>query len=158
MSALPPKADMCGAIANVRFGPIADIGFLFDHLVGATNKRIGNGETERSSGLEVDAELDFRALLNWQFAGLFAFENSSHVDPCQAIAVRETAAIAHQTACRSELAVFKNRWHCVADSQRGELFLVRDEKPAAADHEPARFHLDYVHEGEFELTFAAGIE
>ena len=25
MSALPPKADMCGALANVRFVPIADI-------------------------------------------------------------------------------------------------------------------------------------
>ena len=25
MSALPPKADMCGAVANVRFGPKADI-------------------------------------------------------------------------------------------------------------------------------------
>jgi hypothetical protein len=26
MSALPPKADMCSAVADVRFGPIADIG------------------------------------------------------------------------------------------------------------------------------------
>jgi hypothetical protein len=25
MSALPPKADMCGAAVHVRFGPIADI-------------------------------------------------------------------------------------------------------------------------------------
>jgi hypothetical protein len=25
MSALPPKADMCGATSDVRFGPIADI-------------------------------------------------------------------------------------------------------------------------------------
>ena len=25
MSALPPKADMCSAVADVRFGPIADI-------------------------------------------------------------------------------------------------------------------------------------
>jgi len=25
MSALPPKADMCGALVDVRFGPIADI-------------------------------------------------------------------------------------------------------------------------------------
>jgi hypothetical protein len=25
MSALPPKADMCGAVVHVRFGPIADI-------------------------------------------------------------------------------------------------------------------------------------
>jgi hypothetical protein len=24
MSALPPKADMCGATSDVRFGPIAD--------------------------------------------------------------------------------------------------------------------------------------
>jgi hypothetical protein len=28
MSALPPKADMCGALAYVCFGPIADIGSL----------------------------------------------------------------------------------------------------------------------------------
>jgi hypothetical protein len=33
MSALPPKADMCGATRDVRFGPIADIGKLFDHFV-----------------------------------------------------------------------------------------------------------------------------
>jgi hypothetical protein len=26
MSALPPKADMCGALADVCFGPKADIG------------------------------------------------------------------------------------------------------------------------------------
>src|SRR5262245_7998929 len=34
----PPKADMCGALADVRFGPIADscseqLGSLLDHLV-----------------------------------------------------------------------------------------------------------------------------
>jgi hypothetical protein len=28
MSALPPKADMCGALADVRFVPITDIGRL----------------------------------------------------------------------------------------------------------------------------------
>jgi len=28
MSALPPKADMCGALADVCFGPIADIKFI----------------------------------------------------------------------------------------------------------------------------------
>jgi len=35
MSALPPKADMCGALAHVCFGPIADMfamrGFSFAH-------------------------------------------------------------------------------------------------------------------------------
>ena len=34
MSALPPKADIDQS-ANVRFVPKADIGSLFDHLVGA---------------------------------------------------------------------------------------------------------------------------
>ena len=34
MSALPPKADMCGAARDVRFGPIADIGSL-DDFIGA---------------------------------------------------------------------------------------------------------------------------
>jgi hypothetical protein len=40
MSALPPKADICGAQAHVRYGPIADSctaakRSLFDHLGGA---------------------------------------------------------------------------------------------------------------------------
>jgi hypothetical protein len=39
MSALPPKADMCVALAYVRFGPIAGIvairvSALLDHLAG----------------------------------------------------------------------------------------------------------------------------
>jgi hypothetical protein len=36
MSALPPKADMCGATTDVRFGPEADIPFF--------GPRIGNVE------------------------------------------------------------------------------------------------------------------
>jgi CheY-like chemotaxis protein len=46
MSALPPKADMCGAAVHVRFVPIADIALLFDHLVGATDERVGNIEAQ----------------------------------------------------------------------------------------------------------------
>jgi hypothetical protein len=39
MSAITPKADMCGATGDVRFGPKADIA-LFDHLIGA-RKELG---------------------------------------------------------------------------------------------------------------------
>jgi hypothetical protein len=35
-SSLPPKADMCGAVAHVCYGPKADIALLFDYLVGVT--------------------------------------------------------------------------------------------------------------------------
>ena len=38
MSALPPKADMCGAQAHVRFVPIADIAASQDHIVGAAKE------------------------------------------------------------------------------------------------------------------------
>ena len=37
----PPKAHMCSATRHVRFVPIADIGQLFDHLVGAGESNDG---------------------------------------------------------------------------------------------------------------------
>jgi hypothetical protein len=43
MSALPPKADMCSALAYVCFGPIADMR-LFDDLIGCGEQR-GRGES-----------------------------------------------------------------------------------------------------------------
>jgi hypothetical protein len=56
MSALLPKADMCGATRDVRFGPIADIrkGILFDQIVSASEERRRNGESECLGGLEID--------------------------------------------------------------------------------------------------------
>src|SRR5262245_37639745 len=51
MSALPPKADMCSAPTHVRYGPIADScsaakRSLFDHLVGAAEKRHWEGDAD----------------------------------------------------------------------------------------------------------------
>jgi hypothetical protein len=55
MSALPSKADMCGALAHVRFGPIADIRRrLFDHIVSGQKNAIGYGDANRFRGLEID--------------------------------------------------------------------------------------------------------
>jgi hypothetical protein len=54
MSALPPKADMCGATRDVRFGPRADIRCLFDHLIGAIEQWNWDVETERLGSFEVD--------------------------------------------------------------------------------------------------------
>ena len=38
MSALPPKADVCGANGDVGFGPIADIGCAFGRFVGGDSR------------------------------------------------------------------------------------------------------------------------
>jgi hypothetical protein len=54
MSALPPKADMCGATRDVRFGPIADIDNLLDQLVSALLKLNWHVEAERLSGFKIN--------------------------------------------------------------------------------------------------------
>jgi hypothetical protein len=54
MSALPPIADMCSALADVCYGPIADIGSLFDHLVSGRKKRVRNSQAELFRGLEIN--------------------------------------------------------------------------------------------------------
>ena len=58
MSALPPKADMCGAARDVRFGPKADIRCLFDHLIGAGEQIVRHYKPERLGGLEIDNGLE----------------------------------------------------------------------------------------------------
>ena len=60
MSALPSKADMCGAKRDVRLVPIADIwpGLfwlgLFDHLIGALLHLQRHIEAQSLRGLGVD--------------------------------------------------------------------------------------------------------
>src|SRR5262249_13138512 len=77
LSALP-----CGAARDVRFGPKADIGFLFDHLVGLREKRWGDGYAESLGCPEVDHQLEFGRCLHRQVAGLFALKDSVNV-PCR---------------------------------------------------------------------------
>jgi hypothetical protein len=57
MSALPPKADIRSATAQVCFGPIADIGWLFDQLVCTSEQLTWYLEAKRLCGCEIDEEL-----------------------------------------------------------------------------------------------------
>ena len=63
MSALPPKADMCGATRDVRFVPRADI-HLLDHLVSAAEHRLRHNDAKRLRGFEVDDQFVFGRRLN----------------------------------------------------------------------------------------------
>jgi hypothetical protein len=49
---------MCGAKANVRFVPIADIVLLLDHLVRAPNYCVGDVEAKRLCSFEIDNQFD----------------------------------------------------------------------------------------------------
>ena len=49
MSALPPKADVCGANRHVCFGPIADIGSTSDEHSDARQNNSDLGELAREA-------------------------------------------------------------------------------------------------------------
>src|SRR5262245_35539517 len=66
---------------------------LFDHLVGAADKRQRNREAERLCGLEIDDQLDFRRLLDRQVGGLFAPENPASINAGDTIYFRSTGAV-----------------------------------------------------------------
>ena len=64
---------------------------LLDHLVGGGRQRLGDGEAEGFSGLEVDDELEFRPT-HWQIAGLLATENAAGIVAELAIKLRDVGA------------------------------------------------------------------
>jgi hypothetical protein len=68
MSALPPKADMCGANRHVCFGPKADVRLL-DYHIGASEKCLGYGQSERFGRLKIDDKFKFCRLLDWHVGG-----------------------------------------------------------------------------------------
>jgi hypothetical protein len=48
----------------------------FDHLVGLREQRRRHVEAEGPGGFEIDHELVFRRLLEWQFTGFFTPQNA----------------------------------------------------------------------------------
>jgi hypothetical protein len=54
MSALPLKADMCGAVADVCYGPMADIAVSLDHFVSCQENAIRYGDAKRLGSFEID--------------------------------------------------------------------------------------------------------
>src|SRR5215813_13664762 len=102
MSALPPKADMCSALGHVCFGPKADIGTLFDHLVGASKYCRRHSEAERFRGLEIDDELVLGRRLHRQITRLFALENAINISSRLPVLIDEVGPIGDQTPTGNE--------------------------------------------------------
>ena len=77
MSALTPKADMCGATRHVRFLPKADIR-SFDEHVHAAQKCFRNRQAYGLRSLEIDYQLVLRGLLYRYVLWCLALKNFLH--------------------------------------------------------------------------------
>jgi hypothetical protein len=65
MSPLPPKANIRSANTDVRYGPIADMAHLFDHLVDAGEQRRRKFKAKCLRGFHVDDKIELGGLYNW---------------------------------------------------------------------------------------------
>jgi hypothetical protein len=64
MSAFPPLAAELRTSLEVRFVPTPEVAGLFNHLIGAKQNRLGNGETGSLRGLQIDNQFEFGCLLH----------------------------------------------------------------------------------------------
>src|SRR5262249_4079282 len=113
MSALHPKADMCSALPNVCFGPKADIGQLFDHLVGASEEGNGYLYPNCFSGLEIYHQLKFRRLLDWQVRWTGTLEDTIHVACGTLKQIHFVWAIRNEPTIGSKITEIVDRWQTV---------------------------------------------
>src|SRR5262249_18134637 len=69
-----------------------------DHLVGASEQRRRHLEAERPGRLQIDHQLEFSRLHDWQFSRPRPFENSAGVDTGEAPSIRDAGSVADQAA------------------------------------------------------------
>src|SRR6516165_2248885 len=119
MSALPPKADIGTQSRNVCFVPKADkvhrskMG-LFDYLVSDAEQSRREAEAECLGGFEVDHQLEFSWLQNWQIGGLLAFKNPADIYADLSVRVGGACVIAHQATGYDNVASCVHRWDRMA--------------------------------------------
>src|SRR5262245_35057024 len=64
---------------DVRFVPKVEVTPLFDHLVGQHEEVVWHFDPERPRGGEIDDEMEFGRLLDWEIAGLGPAQNLVHI-------------------------------------------------------------------------------
>jgi len=74
-----------------------------NHLVGGRQQRFRDGEAEGFGGLQVNDQINFCDLLDWQIGWFLAFENAPGIDASLVERIAQATAIAYQAAGQGKL-------------------------------------------------------
>lgn len=92
-----------------RNGPLPEVLALFDHLVGACQHGLGNGEAKRLRGLEVDNQFLLDWCLDRQVGRLLALEDAINVTGRASKLVDPIRSVGDQSATDDDEAVAIDR-------------------------------------------------
>jgi hypothetical protein len=110
-------------------------GASLDHLVCSGQQRLGDGEAEGFSRLEVDDELEPCRPTHRQIAGLLAAENAAGIVAELAIKLRDVGPVAHQSAGVGEVTLEIERRHPTLRGQRCDLRALIGKEAARTDEQ-----------------------
>src|SRR5262245_4108177 len=133
MSAIPPKADMCGATRDVRFGPIADMrrtSFveLFDDRVSSGEHGRRNCEAQCLSGFKIDHQLVLGRRLHRKVGGLLALEDAIDIGGRLPVRGDSVGAVRDQAAVFHEVSYEVHRGQSVLGRQSDDQLTMKDRK------------------------------
>ena len=126
-------------------------------LVGTSEDRRRDAETERVCRLQVYDQLENRWLLHRQISRLLASEDPPDVNTHLAPRAGKARSVADQAAGRGELTILIDRRDDMACRQRHELLAATVEKWVGSDNERAGVEFDERGESGVDLAFGAGL-
>ena len=157
MSVLPPIATVQRTSRLVRLVPEPKSGRLLDHLVGDGEQGRRHVEAQRLGSLEIDNQLEFSRLRDWQVGRLFAPENTPGIDTDLAVCIGKSGSIADQSSGCGKFSKWINRRNRMTCRESDYLIALKDKKWIGTDKESVGPISSDRLEGRFQLANRARI-
>src|SRR5262249_37895171 len=129
----------------------------FDHLVGKGEKLRRNFDTKRFRGSQIDHKLELSRLHNRQLSWFRAFKNPPDIDARMAIRIKDTSAVAHQSADHGKLAPLINRRNRMVRGEHDESIPLAVEEWVATDKKRTYPLLNKCYESRVNFRSGAGV-